>query len=116
GTGIAIKDGYLYASSDDAVFRYKLNSNNEVENTSSPETIVSGLTKGAEHYSKSITLDNNKNIYVNIGAPSNSCQVNDRVPGSLGQDPCPILTNAGGIWQFKADQLNQTQAQGTRYA
>jgi glucose/arabinose dehydrogenase len=116
GTGIAIKDGYLYASSDDAIYRYKLNSNNEIENASSPEIIVSGLTKGAEHASKSITLDNNHNIYVNIGAPSNSCQVQDRVPGSLGQDPCPILTYAGGIWQFKADQANQTQAQGTRYA
>ena len=26
GTGIAIKNGYLYASSDDEVFRYKFNS------------------------------------------------------------------------------------------
>jgi glucose/arabinose dehydrogenase len=116
GTGIAIKDGYLYASSDDAIYRYKFNSNNEIENAASPETIVSGLTKGDQHASKSITLDKNQNIYVNIGAPSNSCQAQDRVPGSLGQDPCPILTNAGGIWQFRTDQLNQTQAQGTRYA
>jgi glucose/arabinose dehydrogenase len=116
GTGIAIKDGYLYATSDDAIYRYTLNANNEIDNTTSPETIASGLTRGAEHSSKSITLDNEKNIYVNIGAPSNSCQVNDRVPGSLGQDPCSILTNAGGIWQFKADQLNQSQDQGTRYA
>jgi len=116
GTGIAIKDGYLYATSEDAIYRYTLNANNEIDNTTSPEIIASGLTRGAEHSSKSITLDNDKNIYVNIGAPSNSCQVNDRVPGSLGQDPCPILTNAGGIWQFKADQLNQSQDQGTRYA
>ena len=116
GTGIAIKDGFLYASSDDAIYRYKFNSNNEIENAASPETIVSGLTKGDQHASKSITLDNNHNVYVNIGAPSNSCQAQDRVPGSLGQDPCPILTNAGGIWQFKSDQLNQTQSQGTRYA
>ena len=116
GTGIAIKDGYLYASSDEAIFRYRLNANNEIENSGSPETVASGLTMGNQHSSKSIALDNNQNIYVNIGAPSNSCQVNDREPGSLGQDPCPILTNAGGIWQFKADQLNQTQAQGTRFA
>ena len=116
GTGIAIKDGYLYASSDDAIYRYKFNSNNEIENAGSPETVVSGLTKGDQHASKSITLDKNQNIYVNIGAPSNSCQSQDRTPGSLGLDPCPILTNAGGIWQFRADQLNQTQAQGTRYA
>src|SRR5688572_12825675 len=116
GTGIAIKDGYLYASSDDAIYRYKFTSNNEIENAASPETIVYGLTKGDQHASKLITLNKNQNIYVNIGAPSNSCQAQDRVPGSLGQDPCPILTNAGGIWQFRTDQLNQTQAQGTRYA
>src|SRR5690606_3916356 len=31
GTGIAIRDGYLYASSDEEVFRYRFNSNNEIE-------------------------------------------------------------------------------------
>ncbi len=116
GTGIAIKDGYLYASSDEEVFRYKFNSNNEIENATTPEKIITGLTKGSQHTSKSFALDDQKNIYVNIGAPSNACQVQDRVPGSPGQDPCPILETAGGIWQFKADQLNQSQAQGTRYA
>ncbi|HKO80101.1 MAG TPA: PQQ-dependent sugar dehydrogenase [Chitinophagaceae bacterium] len=116
GTGIALKDGYLYASSDNEVFRYKFNSNNEIENASAPEKIITGLTKGSQHSSKSIALDNQQNIYVNIGAPSNACQVQDRTPGSPGQDPCPILETAGGIWQFKADQLNQSQSQGIRYA
>ncbi len=115
GTGIAIKDGYMYASSDDEVFRYKFN-NNEIENPSSPEKIITGLTNEGQHSSKSITLDNNQNIYVNIGAPSNACQVQDRTPGSPGQDPCPLLDIAGGIWQFKANVANQSQAQGTRYA
>ena len=116
GTGIYIKDGYLYASSDDAIFRYKIGSNNEIENPNAPETLVSGLTKGNQHASKSITLDNSQNIYVNIGAPSNACQVQDRTPGSPGQNPCPLLQNSGGIWQFKANQTGQTQASGTRYA
>jgi glucose/arabinose dehydrogenase len=116
GTGIAIKNGYLYASSNDEIFRYKLNSSHEVENPNAPEKIVTGLTKGNQHASKSITLDNQNNIYVNIGAPSNACQVQDRTPGSPGQDPCPLLATAGGIWRFKADQANQTQAQGTRFA
>jgi glucose/arabinose dehydrogenase len=30
--------------------------------------------------------------------------------------PCPILDSAGGIWQFKVDQLNQSYATGVRYA
>jgi glucose/arabinose dehydrogenase len=116
GTGIAIKDDYLYASSDEAIFRYKLTGNGEVENPGAPETIASGLTAGTQHSSKSITLDNQQNIYVNIGAPSNACQVQDRTPGSPGQDPCPLLANSAGIWRFKANQMNQTQSQGTRYA
>jgi glucose/arabinose dehydrogenase len=116
GTGIAIKNGYLYASSNSEVFRYKLNDKNEVIATDQPETVVTGLVDEGQHNSKSITLDNAGNLYVNIGAPSNACQAQDRTKGSLGQDPCPILEKAGGIWQFKADGKNQSYAQGTRYA
>lgn len=116
GTGIAIKNGYLYASSDDEVFRYKLNANNEVADPNKPEKIITGLVNKEQHNSKSIALDDNGNIYVNIGAPSNACQVQDRTKGSPGQDPCPILLTAGGIWQFKADKLNQSYPQGTRFA
>src|SRR5258708_7762112 len=43
GTGIAIKNGYLYASNDKDVYRYKLNEKNEVINPNQPETIVAGL-------------------------------------------------------------------------
>lgn len=116
GTGIAIKNGHLYASSDEEVYRYKLNSNQEVENPDKPEVIVTGLVNKHQHSSKSIVLDDQGNIYVNIGAPSNACQVTDRTAGSPGQMPCPILENAGGIWQFKADKLNQSYAEGIRYA
>lgn len=116
GTGIAIKDGYLYASSDEEIFRYKLNANNQIENPDAPARIVTGLTVGEAHSSKSIALDNNQNIYVNIGAPSNACQAQDRTPGSPGQDPCPLLATAGGIWRFSATQPDQSQSQGTRYA
>ena len=116
GTGIAFKNGYLYASSDNDVYRYKLNANNEVADSAKPERIVTGLINRRQHESKSIALDNAGNIYVNIGAPSNSCQVQDRAKGSLGMDPCPILDSAAGIWQFKADKLNQTYAEGVRYA
>ena len=114
GTGIAIGNGYLYATSDDKIFRYKMQ-NNEVVNKDNPELIVSGLVSRRQHASKPITLDNAGNIYVTIGAPSNACQEKDRTPGSKGQDPCPILETAGGIWQFKVDKLNQSYAEGVRY-
>jgi glucose/arabinose dehydrogenase len=115
GTGIAIKDGYLYASSNSEVYRYKLNANNEVADPKNPEKIITGLADHGEHNSKSITFDNAGNIYVNIGAYSNACQVKDRTKGSPGQDPCPVLNDAGGIWQFKTNKLNQSYKEGVRY-
>jgi glucose/arabinose dehydrogenase len=116
GTGVTIKDGYLYSSSDDEVFRYTFNDKNEIANPDNPEKLITGLVKGRQHHTKSIVLDNAGNIYVNIGAPSNSCQVQDRGKDSPGQDPCPILENAAGLWQFRSDKLDQSYAQGVRYA
>ncbi|MCJ8211152.1 PQQ-dependent sugar dehydrogenase [Mucilaginibacter sp. RS28] len=116
GTGIYIKNGYLYASSDENVYRYKLNDKNEVINPDQPELIVEGLINRRQHESKSIVLDNDGNLYVNVGAYSNSCQEKDRQRGSLGRKGCPILDSAGGIWQFKADKQKQHYGDGVRYA
>jgi glucose/arabinose dehydrogenase/mono/diheme cytochrome c family protein len=116
GTGIAIKNGYLYASSNQEVFRYKLDANNQVIDGAAPEKIVTGLIDRGQHETKSIALDNEGNIYVNVGAYSNSCQERDRGTGSLGRQPCPILDSAGGIWMFRTDKLNQSYGDGVRYA
>lgn len=116
GTGMAIKNGYLYASSNTEVYRYKLDANEKVTNQTKPEKIVTGLLDRHQHEAKAITLDNDGNIYVNIGAYSNSCQEKDRTTGSQGINPCPILDSAGGIWQFKVDKTNQPYGDGVRYA
>lgn len=114
GTGIGIKNGYLYAASNTEVYRYKLN-NNEPD-IDHPEVIVKGLVASNQHETKSITFDNSGNIYVTIGAPSNACQLQDRVTGAPGQDPCPLLEKTGGIWQFKADKTDQSYEDAVRYA
>jgi glucose/arabinose dehydrogenase len=87
-----------------------------VVNPDQPEKIVSGLLDRNQHNSKSIVLDNSGNLYVNVGAYSNSCQVKDRTKDSPGRMPCPVLDSAGGIWQFKADRPDQTYGDGTHYA
>ncbi len=112
GTGITIKGNYLYASSDEDIYRYTLSATGDITNAAKPDTIVKGLfRKGGHHASKSIALDNDGNIYVNIGAPSNICQED---PAHT--NPCPWLVMAGGIWQFRADRLNQRQEDGVKYA
>lgn len=111
GTGIRIKNGYLYASSDHAVYRYKLNSREEVVDPAHPEMVVGNLVTKRMHQAKAIALDNNGYLYVNIGAYSNICS--DFDPDKKG---CPVLDSAAGIWRFKADRLNQTQKDGIRYA
>jgi glucose/arabinose dehydrogenase len=116
GTEVGIKNGYLYASSNTTIYRYKLNDKDEVIDPKNPEIIVSGLLDHGEHNSKSFTFDDKGNLYVNVGAYSNSCQEQDRVPGSMGRPGCPILDSAGGIWQFKIDKLNQHYGDGVHYA
>lgn len=116
GTGIYMKNGYLYDSSNEEVFRYKLNAQNEVINPNAPEKIVTGLISRFQHETKSIVVDDNNNIYVNIGAYLNSCQEKDRQRGSMGIKGCPLLDSAGGIWMFKTDKPNQQLGDGTRYA
>jgi len=116
GTGIYIKGSYLYASSNTEIFRYKLDEQNGVIDTLRPEKLVTGLKAGRQHETKSLVLDNDGNIYVNIGSPLSACQVEDRGLHSPGIPGCPLLDSAGGIWQFRADKQNQTYKDGVRYA
>lgn len=116
GTGIALHGDYLYASSDTEVFRYRLDEQDKVIDTAHAERIITGLKAGRQHQTKSITLDNEGRIYVNIGAYSNACQQEDRGLHSKGIPGCPLLDSAGGIWQFRADQPDQSYGEGIRYA
>ncbi len=116
GTGMQIYEDYLYFSTDTSVHRYPL-SDNELVPSGNPETVVSDFAFETQHADKTFTIDNQGNLYVNIGAPSNACQEQDRTKGSPGQDPCPLLENYAGIWKFKANQTNQTAGQdGERFA
>ncbi|MCP3928099.1 MAG: sorbosone dehydrogenase [Bacteroidetes bacterium] len=117
GTGMAIHNGYLYCSSDIEVFRYPLKEGTLAPSEDEKELIVGGFIDQSQHASKSFTLDNEGNLYVNVGAPSNACMKEARTNGSPGLDPCPQLERQAGIWQFKADETAQDQVKdGMRYA
>ncbi|MEP6749088.1 MAG: PQQ-dependent sugar dehydrogenase [Bacteroidota bacterium] len=114
GTGICIKGNYLYASSNDDVYRYELDQNGAVTNPEKPEKIVTGLVNHNRDNSKSIAVDNNNNLYVNVGSYANACLINP--PSKTAPNPCPILDSVGGIWQFKANKPNQQYKDAVHYA
>lgn len=116
GTGMAISGNELYCTSDRSVFRYTLTEGQLLPEENSKVMVVGGFPDQREHASKTIALDGAGNLFVNVGAPSNACQVDNRTAGSPGQDPCPILEVGGGIWRFTIDKTAQQFKDGSRYA
>ncbi|GMR13087.1 MAG: sorbosone dehydrogenase family protein [Gemmatimonadota bacterium] len=108
GTGILLHDDHVYFAPDDAVLRYALVSGSMTP-AGRPDTIVMGLPSDRNHAAKSIAIGPDGSLYINIGAPSNACQVQSRQQGSPGVDPCPQLEDRGGIWQFSASRARQRQ-------
>jgi glucose/arabinose dehydrogenase len=115
GTGIAFASGYLYFATDDAVLRWRW-APGQLDPAGDPDTVVKNLTNRRQHAAKGIAIGSDGMLYVNIGAPSNSCQVQDRAPESPGQDPCQLLEIAGGIWRFDPRRAGQSQTDGLRFA
>jgi glucose/arabinose dehydrogenase len=106
-TGIAIHDGYLYFSSATAVYAMKLG--DELKPSGEVELVVGGFGESGGHSGKPITFDDEGHMYLQAGVPSNACQQQDRVAGSPGQNPCPLLERFGGIWRYVASARNQDQ-------
>ncbi len=117
GTGVRIYNGYLYFSSELVVYRYKLTPGDLIPKSQQEIVLIDDHPHGShEHIAKPLTFDKEGHMYVAFGAPSNACQILNRTPGSLGIDPCPLLEDHAGIWRFDANQLNQKQHHGYKYA
>ncbi|MDQ6477124.1 c-type cytochrome [Dyadobacter sp. LHD-138] len=119
GTAMRIYNDYLYYSTAGVVFRNKLTPGKLIPE-SKTEVILTDDYKnkvhGSEHIAKPITFDNAGHMYVPFGAPGDVCQLENRVPGLAGQDPCPQLEEHGGVWQFDANKIGQLQSDGKKYA
>ncbi len=115
GNDVEFRGGYLYYSTDDAVMRYAWQAGS-LEPIGPADTIVSGLPARRGHRAKSFAFGPGGALYVNVGSPSNACQEQDRVAGSVGKDPCDELDEWAGIWRFDPDRSGQRQSDGSRYA
>jgi len=115
GTGIAIYNGHLYLSRDDAVVRFPLKAG-QLLPAGPMETVVSGFPQQRVHPTKTLTFDNQGGLYVNVGNPSNACTEPDQTKSS-GLNPCTHLERGGGVWRFDANRVGQVHGKdGRRYS
>jgi glucose/arabinose dehydrogenase len=115
GNGVAWGEGQLYFAPNDRILRYDF-LGNDLLPTGTETVIVSGLPDTFDHPRKTVVLDGQGGMFVNIASASNSCQVEDRTDFSPGIDPCPELPIRSGVWHFSATATGQTQADGVRFA
>lgn len=116
GTGIALRGDWLYHSTDDHVFRYKLTPG-ELVPAGDPERIIHDLPNKRQHSSKVIAFGADDKLYVEVGSPSNAYGgAKDRALGAKGEDPTEFLQTYGGYWRFDPDKREQTQADGYHFS
>jgi glucose/arabinose dehydrogenase len=116
GTGIALHNGWLYESTNDHVFRYKLTPG-ELVPTGQPERVVRDLPNGHQHEAKAFAFGADGMLYVETGSPSNAFGgKKDRALGATGEDPTEFLKTHGGYWRYDPDKLEQTQADGYHFS
>ena len=117
GTAMRIHNGYLYFSSELVVYRCKLQQRRLLPDEKMEVILTDDHPHGRhEHIAKPVSFDDRGNMYVPFGAPSDACQEMNRIPGSPGQNPCPLLADHGGVWQFDANKTGQVQKDGKRFA
>jgi len=115
GSGLAWDDGRLFFGANDRILRFRLPSG-RLTPVGSPEVAVAGLPNTGDHISKTVVVSDHRQLFVNIGSASNSCQVANRQLESPGVFPCPELPIRAGVWLFDARGTNQSEGSGTRFA
>jgi len=121
GTGMMIRDGYLYYSSATVIYRSKLSPGKLIPE-GEPEVVFTDDHEHGIHWhiTKPVAFDKKGNMYIPFGGPSNACQdisqTPNGAPGGEGLDPCPELELHGGVWKFDATKTGLTQKDGVRFA
>jgi glucose/arabinose dehydrogenase len=114
GTGIALYNGALYAETNDRIMRYALPAGATTPD-GPPEVVVSGLPLTGDHPMHPFRIDAQGGLYVDLGSATNSCQVANRMPNSLGREPCTELETRGGTWRYDANKTGQRFSAAERF-
>jgi glucose/arabinose dehydrogenase/cytochrome c5 len=114
GSGIAYYNGAIYAEQNDKIIRYAL-SPDSIAPKGAPQTVVSGLPLSGDHPMHPFIIDAQGHIYVDLGSATNSCQADNRMPNSLGLNPCTELETRAGTWLYDANKTGQHFSAAERY-
>jgi glucose/arabinose dehydrogenase len=115
GTGIRLYKDALYVEQNDRILRYSLPANSIIP-TSKPEVIVSGLPLTGDHPMHPFIIDRAGNLFVDLGSATNACELQNRMPGSKGHEPCTEKETRAGIWRYDANKTGQVFSSAERYA
>jgi glucose/arabinose dehydrogenase/mono/diheme cytochrome c family protein len=115
GTGIALYNGALYAEVNDRIVRYLLRAGAPVP-TGKGEVVVSGLPLTGDHPMHPFVIDSQGNLFVDVGSATNACDLDNRMPGTKGHEPCTELETRAGIWRYDANKTGQKFSAAERYA
>jgi len=115
GTGIAFYKNAVYAELNDKIVRYAL-APGEIVPSGKSEVILSGLPLTGDHPMHPFVIDAKRNLYVDSGSATNSCQSQNRMPDSVGMRPCTELEMRAGIWRYDADKTGQVFSPAERFA
>ncbi len=115
GTGLAVREDWLYHSTNHAVWRYRLGADQFVP-TGEPEEIVTKLLDKGTHDAKTFAFDDQGRLLVEVGAPYNVYSEPDRQFGAKGMDATEFLKGAGGYWRFDPDKPGQTLQDGFHFS
>ena len=107
-------DDHLYAVDNEQVVRMHL-PRGQLRPDGKPE-VIANIPYQRSHRGRTLSIDTDGWMYVNIGAPSNVCQATSRTRGSPGLDPCPQLEQHAGIWRWRNDVLDQSREDGELWA
>ncbi len=114
GTGIGLYGGYLYADEGSRIARYPHPPGSLTPSGPAEPVIVDIPTGG--HDARNFTFDSSGALYLNVGSETNACQLQDRVKGSPGHNPCTELETRAGIWKFDANKTGQRFTPAQRFA
>ncbi len=114
GTGIALYRNGLYAEANDRIVRYALTPGKMVP-AAAPTIIVTELPMTGDHPMHPIAIDKAGGLFINSGSASNTCEKENRKPGSTGNAPCVEQETRAGIWRYDADKTGQKFSPAARY-